>query len=117
MQQKNEFDVIVIGSGISALTTASLLARVNKKRVLILEQHSRVGGYTHVFSRKGYTWSVGFHYIGDIFNGKLAGKVLRCITDGKLSWHKTPEPFESFIYPDFTFNMYEIGRASCRERV
>lgn len=106
LQQKKEFDVIVIGSGISALTTASLLARVNKKKVLILEQHSRVGGYTHVFSRKGYTWSVGFHYIGDIFNGKLAGKVLKCITDGKLSWHKTPEPFESFIYPDFTFNMY-----------
>jgi phytoene dehydrogenase-like protein len=104
--EKNNFDVIVIGSGISALTISSILARINKKKVLILEQHSRIGGYTHVFSRKGYTWNVGFHYIGDIFNGKLAGTVLKFITDGKLLWHKTPEPFESFVYPDFTFNMY-----------
>jgi len=98
--------VIVIGSGISALTLAGILSRFNKKKVLILEQHSRTGGYSHSFSRKGYTWSAGFHYIGNIFNGKLAGIVLSFITDGKLHWCKTPEPFESFQFPDFTFSVY-----------
>ncbi len=98
--------MIVIGSGISALTLAVILSRFNKKKVLILEQHSSIGGYSHSFSRKGYTWSAGFHYIGNIFNGKLAGVVLSFITEGKLHWCKTPEPFESFQFPDFTFSVY-----------
>ncbi|HMA64688.1 MAG: NAD(P)-binding protein [Fibrobacterota bacterium] len=55
------FDIIIIGSGISALTTAALMSSINKKRVLIVEQHDRIGGYTHTFTRKGYTWDVGFH--------------------------------------------------------
>lgn len=100
------FDIIIIGSGISALTTAALMSSINKKRVLIIEQHDRIGGYTHTFSRRGYTWDVGFHYIGEIFKKKLAGLLMNFITDGNLTWRKTPEPFETFIYPDLTFTMY-----------
>lgn len=100
------FDIIIIGSGISALTTAALMSSINKKRVLIIEQHDRIGGYTHTFSRKGYTWDVGFHYIGEIFKKKLAGLLMNFITGGNLTWRKTPEPFETFIYPDITFTMY-----------
>lgn len=105
MNEKS-FDIIIIGSGISALTTAALMSGICKKRVLIIEQHDRIGGYTHTFTRKGYTWDVGFHYIGEIFSRKLAGLVMNFITGGKLKWRKTPEPFETFIYPGLTFSMY-----------
>lgn len=88
------------------MTTAALMSRINKKRVLVIEQHDRAGGYTHTFTRKGYTWDVGFHYIGEIFKKKLAGLVMNFITDGKLNWRKTPEPFETFIYPGLQFSMY-----------
>ena len=37
-QLSNKYDVIVIGSGIGSLTTATLLAKSGKK-VLILERH------------------------------------------------------------------------------
>jgi len=103
---EKQFDIIIIGSGISGLTTAALMSSIYKKRVLIIEQHDRIGGYTHTFSRKGYTWDVGFHYIGEIFKKKLAGLVMNFISGGNLTWRKTPEPFETFIYPDQTFTMY-----------
>ena len=62
----DNFDAIVIGSGMGGLTTASLLARHARKRVLILEQHYTAGGFTHVFHRPGYEWDVGVHYIGQV---------------------------------------------------
>ncbi|MBN1577565.1 MAG: NAD(P)/FAD-dependent oxidoreductase [Chitinispirillaceae bacterium] len=106
MSENRDYDIVVIGSGISALTLAGIMAQVNKKRVLILERHSRIGGYTHSFSRKKYTWDVGLHYIGTIFEGRLTGKVFNFITGGRMKWRKIPEPFEHFVYPDFTFRMY-----------
>ena len=46
---ENKYDVIIIGSGMSSLTTASLLAQLWKKRVLVLERHFKPGGFTHIF--------------------------------------------------------------------
>ena len=43
----------VIGSGIGALTAASLLATLGRKRVLVLERHRVIGGFTHEFKRPG----------------------------------------------------------------
>ena len=43
------YDAIVIGSGIGGLTTASLLSQIEHKRVLILERHFKIGGFTHTF--------------------------------------------------------------------
>ena len=51
----NEFDAIVIGSGM-----ATALSRFGH-RVLLLEQAPSVGGLTHSFSREGFTWDVGLH--------------------------------------------------------
>ena len=47
-----DIDYIVIGSGISGLATAACLSRVGR-RVLVLEQHDRIGGSLHQYS-KGY---------------------------------------------------------------
>lgn len=51
-------DAIVIGSGISGLTTASLLAKAGKK-VLVLEQHDQAGGCCHTFVEKGFEFDSG----------------------------------------------------------
>jgi len=65
VELQDRWDAIVIGSGLGGLTTASLLAR-DGKRVLVLEQHYVLGGFTHTFKRKGYEWDVGVHYIGEV---------------------------------------------------
>ena len=54
----NDFDVIIIGSGIGGLCSGALLASRGKK-VLICEAHSKPGGVAHSFSRSGYTFESG----------------------------------------------------------
>ena len=59
MKNINEnFDIIVIGSGIGGLVTASQLASKGAK-VLVLERYLIPGGSGGSFKRKGYTFDVG----------------------------------------------------------
>ena len=65
MEQIMSYDAIIIGSGAGGLTAAVALAQAGKK-VLVLEQHDRPGGWTHSFTLNGYRFSPGVHYIGDL---------------------------------------------------
>lgn len=105
--QQQEFDAIVIGSGIGGLTVAAILSKFYRKRVLVLEQHFTPGGFTHTFDRQGkFHWDVGLHYVGDMGTGGTGKAVFDYLTDGHLRWQKMPDPFEKFVYPDFTFEVY-----------
>jgi len=77
-------DIIVIGSGIGGLTTASLLSKSGKK-VLVLEQHYIAGGTTHSFEDKGVEHETGLHYIGNI---KKRKPILDLISYNPINWSK-----------------------------
>lgn len=62
------FDVIILGSGISGLTCASRLAKLGLK-VCVFEKHYIPGGYATNFKRKGYNFDVSLHGIGALDNG------------------------------------------------
>lgn len=56
----NNWDVIIIGAGLSGLGAGIRLAIANK-RVLIVEQHSVVGGLNSLFVKNGILYDVGLH--------------------------------------------------------
>ena len=101
----NAYDVIVIGSGIGGLATASILAQVGKRRVLVVERHFKLGGFTHSFRRKDYEWDVGVHYVGEMQPGATTRRIMDLVTRKGVDWHRIGSPFERFVFPEGTFEV------------
>ncbi|MCC6563508.1 NAD(P)/FAD-dependent oxidoreductase, partial [Candidatus Uhrbacteria bacterium] len=108
-----KYDAIVIGSGIGGLSVASLLSRQGKK-VLLLERHYEIGGYTHAFKRKGYQWDVGLHYVGQVhIEGSTLNKVFRYISDEKLKWAPLDNAYDRAVFGDKRFD-FVTGKENLR---
>lgn len=73
----DEYDVIVIGSGLGGLTGANVLAKAGH-RVLLLEHHYQFGGLATWFTRKG----------GHIFDISLHGFPVGMIKSCRKYWSK-----------------------------
>jgi all-trans-retinol 13,14-reductase len=56
-------DTVVIGSGSGGLTAGLALANAGN-RVMVLEQHYVPGGWCHNFTKEGFSFCPGVHYIG-----------------------------------------------------
>jgi len=72
---KDRYDVVVIGAGLGGMTAANLLGRAGH-RVLLLEQHFKLGGLATWFNRKG----------GHIFDVSLHGFPVGMIRSCKRYW-------------------------------
>jgi flavin-dependent dehydrogenase len=57
---RDEYDTIVIGSGLAGLTAANTLAR-NGRSVLLLEQHYKLGGMATWFPAPGGHIDISLH--------------------------------------------------------
>jgi all-trans-retinol 13,14-reductase len=113
---REAYDAIVIGSGIGGLTAAALLARHGRRRVLVLERHYEIGGFTHVFRRPGYEWDVGVHYVGDVQPGGLLRALFDEITDGQLAWADMGPVYDRVFLGDTRFD-FPRGEAALRARL
>lgn len=99
------WDAIVIGSGIGGLAAAAALSKEAGKRVLVLERHYTAGGYTHSFHRPGYQWDVGVHYIGQVQRSEeTTRRVFDYMTGGELKWAAMPDVYDRMIFPDRTYD-------------
>ena len=97
---EDNYDAIIIGSGMGSLTTAALLSKEGKK-VLVLERHYTAGGFTHVFKRKGYEWDVGIHYIGEVQNlNSPIRKMFDYISNKNLKWEDMGDIYDRIIIGD-----------------
>ncbi len=92
------WDAIVIGSGIGGLTAAVLLGLHGGKRVLVLERHYEAGGFTHTFRRPGYEWDVGLHYVGQMQNEDSSERrAFDYLTNGGVRWQPMPEVYDRVV--------------------
>jgi len=108
------FDAIVIGSGIG---TAALLAKTAGQRVLVLEKHYTVGGFTHAFHRPGFEWDVGVHYVGQVHRpGSPAQALFEYLAEGRLSWHAMPDVYDRVNIDGLRFD-YVSGRERLRDEL
>ena len=62
-----DYDVVIIGSGIGGLTCGTLLSKHGLK-TLIVEQHSKSGGYVTSYKRGKFLFDV-VHAIGGLRKG------------------------------------------------
>jgi len=99
-----KYDVVIIGSGISGLCSAALLSMEGMK-VLVLEKHFKIGGYTHTFKRSGFEWDVGIHYIGGVHNkNTFTRRLFDKISDSNLEWSKMSDNYDRMIFPDRSYD-------------
>src|SRR5579862_3605165 len=113
----DRWDAIVIGSGIGGLAAAAMLSKYASRKVLVLERHYTAGGYTHSFTRPGYAWDVGVHYIGDLQD---PGSPLRAafdhLTGGALEWAPMPDVYDRIVLGGKTFD-FPTGLDRLRARL
>jgi all-trans-retinol 13,14-reductase len=72
----NKYDVAIIGSGISGLSSALLFAKRGKKTV-VFEQASKIAPLLSGFDRKEFHFETGFHYSGALGDGEAGGFLFR----------------------------------------
>jgi all-trans-retinol 13,14-reductase len=92
------FDLIVIGSGMGGLTVASLASQLLNWRVLVLERHWQLGGFTHAFTRGRWRWDVGLHYVGGLAAGSHTRQLFDLVTGG-LRWQPLPQRLDVLHLP------------------
>ena len=98
--EANQFDAIIIGSGLGGLSCAAAFARQGFKP-LVLEQHNRPGGYATTFKRPGgFVFDVSLHSTSvserDGIHNIIPG--FPEITDVEFLFH--PNLYR-VIYPDY----------------
>ena len=83
-----------------------LLAVHGGKRVLVLERHYEVGGFTHTFRRPGYEWDVGLHYIGQV-QDRTSGvrRAFDHVTANQVQWQAMPDIYDRVIIEGRTFDL------------
>lgn len=77
----NKPTTIIVGSGISGLSAAIVLAK-HGRRPLVLEAHNIPGGCMQMFQRRGPNGEVcrfdtGVHYVGSLYPGQLMWRLFR----------------------------------------
>lgn len=64
------FDVVIIGSGLGGLFCGALLSKEGMK-VLVLERHHAIGGCLQSFHRNNRVLDTGMHYVGSMREGQI----------------------------------------------
>ena len=102
--KENDYDIVIIGSGLGGLVSALIFAKEGYK-VCVLEKNNQFGGNLQTFVRDKSIFDTGVHYIGGLAEGENLHqyfKYLGIMDDLKL------KKMDEDKYDVITFNGDEI---------
>lgn len=102
----NEYDVVIIGAGISGLVCGCYLAKAGMK-VLISEQHFKPGGYCTSFKRNNFTFDAAAHCFGGYRKNGITRKIFEDLSiDTRLKVIKS-NPSNIIMMPDYKISFWD----------
>ncbi len=99
------YDAVIIGAGVSGLVCGCYLAKAGMK-VLITEQHFKPGGYCTSFKRKGFTFDAAAHSFGSYREGGNMNRVFKELNLDKRLKIKRYDPSDVIMTPDYKISFW-----------
>ncbi len=97
---ENNFDIIVIGSGLGGLISACILGKEGY-RVLVLEKNNQLGGNLQTFVRDKKIFDTGVHYIGGLDKGQSLHPYFDYLgIINALSLEKMDDIYDTIVFGD-----------------
>ncbi|MCL1593460.1 MAG: NAD(P)/FAD-dependent oxidoreductase [Actinomycetia bacterium] len=94
-------DVVVVGGGLGGLSAARHL-QVQGYDVVVLEHHSKPGGYAHYFRADGYRFEVALHALDGLGSNGWARPMFDTLGILESVEFNELEPFYTVSFPDFS---------------
>ena len=109
--------VVVIGTGAGGLTASAFLAKEGFE-VTALERSAQVGGFLNSYSREGYSFDPGVHYLGQCGPDQAMDRMLGALglSTTELLAEMDPDGFDVYRFPDLEVRMCR-GAEAYRERL
>jgi all-trans-retinol 13,14-reductase len=101
LSEKPQYDVIIVGGGMAGLSAGAHLASKGLK-VLLLEQHHKVGGCATNFTRGDFTFEVALH---ELAGGGLFQLMDLCGVKDKVELYQLPDLYRSVFPGETTIDM------------
>lgn len=107
---EENFDIIIIGSGLGGLICATILSK-NGYKVAVLEKNAIPGGCLQSFKRKSVSFDTGMHYVGSFSEGQRMHKLYKYLgaLDGFRLRQLDENGFDKFLLGDKEF-AYASGK-------
>jgi phytoene desaturase len=93
-------DVVVIGAGLGGLSAAGHL-QAEGHDVVLLEHHTKPGGYAHNFKEHGYRFEVALHALDGMQKGGWAYSMFELLGVFDTVEMIQLDPFYTVAFPDF----------------
>ena len=97
-------DVVIVGAGLGGLSAARHLQEKGFD-VVVVEHHTKPGGYAHYFRASGYRFEVALHALDGLGAGGWAKPMFETLGVSESVEFNRLDPFYTVSFPDFDLDV------------